>query len=155
MAHVATGTNADDAVAGFRPGIRAAAERGAVTPLRDAGLTKAQVREASPALGPGHLGQAGRRLPVQPGRVRRGGDAARLARVERAEAALRAALAAPASRCATCGCATSATARPGSSSTRGARRPAAPGGGGRSTLGVRAEGFTEVGSTRGGSAPAR
>jgi uncharacterized protein len=47
LAAVATGTNADDAVAGFRPGIRAAAERGAVTPLRDAGLTKAQVREAS------------------------------------------------------------------------------------------------------------
>ena len=34
-------------VAGFRPGIRAADERGAVTPLRDAGLTKAQIREAS------------------------------------------------------------------------------------------------------------
>src|SRR3954468_205378 len=47
LAHVATGTNADDAVAGFRPGIRAAAERGAIAPLRDAGLTKAQVREAS------------------------------------------------------------------------------------------------------------
>lgn len=47
LAHVATGTNADDAVAGFRPGIRAAAERGAITPLRDAGLTKHQVREAS------------------------------------------------------------------------------------------------------------
>jgi pyridinium-3,5-biscarboxylic acid mononucleotide sulfurtransferase len=47
LAAVATGTNADDARAGFRPGIRAAAERGAVTPLRDAGLTKAQVREAS------------------------------------------------------------------------------------------------------------
>ena len=47
LSAVATGTNADDAVAGFRPGIRAAAERGAVTPLRDAGLTKAQVREAS------------------------------------------------------------------------------------------------------------
>jgi len=47
FAAVATGTNADDARAGFRPGIRAAAERGAVTPLRDAGLTKAQVREAS------------------------------------------------------------------------------------------------------------
>jgi uncharacterized protein len=47
LAHVATGTNADDAVAGFRPGIRAAAERGAITPLRDAGLTKAQVRAAS------------------------------------------------------------------------------------------------------------
>jgi uncharacterized protein len=44
---VATGTNADDALAGFRPGIAAAAERGAVTPLLDAGLTKAQVREAS------------------------------------------------------------------------------------------------------------
>jgi uncharacterized protein len=47
VAAVATGTNADDVVAGFRPGIRAAAERGAVTPLRDAGLTKAQVRAAS------------------------------------------------------------------------------------------------------------
>ncbi len=47
LAHVATGTNADDAVAGFRPGIRAAAERGALTPLADAGLTKAQVRAAS------------------------------------------------------------------------------------------------------------
>ncbi len=47
LAAVATGTNADDAVAGFRPGIRAAADRGAATPLLDAGLTKAQVREAS------------------------------------------------------------------------------------------------------------
>jgi len=47
LAGVATGTNADDAVAGFRPGIRAAADRGALTPLLDAGLTKAQVREAS------------------------------------------------------------------------------------------------------------
>jgi uncharacterized protein len=45
LAHVATGTNADDLVAGFRPGIRAAAERGAVTPLRR--LTKQQVRDAS------------------------------------------------------------------------------------------------------------
>jgi uncharacterized protein len=47
LAHVATGTNADDVVAGFRPGIRAAAQRGAATPLLDAGLTKAQIREAS------------------------------------------------------------------------------------------------------------
>ena len=47
LARVATGTNADDAVAGFRPGIRAAHERGAVAPLRDAQLTKAQVRAAS------------------------------------------------------------------------------------------------------------
>ena len=44
---VATGTNADDAADPFRPGIRAAAERGAITPLRDAKLTKAQIREAS------------------------------------------------------------------------------------------------------------
>ena len=47
LAHVATGTNADDARAGFRPGIRAADERGAITPLRDAGLTKQQIRDAS------------------------------------------------------------------------------------------------------------
>jgi pyridinium-3,5-biscarboxylic acid mononucleotide sulfurtransferase len=47
LAAVATGTNADDALAGFRPGIRAAAERGARTPLRDAGFTKAQVRAGS------------------------------------------------------------------------------------------------------------
>jgi uncharacterized protein len=51
IAHVATGTNADDVVAGFRPGIRAAAQRGAVTPLADAGLTKADVRTASRAWG--------------------------------------------------------------------------------------------------------
>jgi uncharacterized protein len=51
IATVATGTNADDAVAGFRPGIRAAAERGAVTPLLDAGLTKNDVRAASRAWG--------------------------------------------------------------------------------------------------------
>jgi uncharacterized protein len=47
LRHVVTGTNADDLVAGFRPGIRAAAERSARTPLADAGLTKAQVREVS------------------------------------------------------------------------------------------------------------
>ena len=47
LAAIATGTNADDAVAGFRPGIRAAAERGAVTPLLDAGVSKAQVRVLS------------------------------------------------------------------------------------------------------------
>lgn len=45
--YVATGTNADDAAGGFRPGIRAAAERGAITPLRDAQLTKTQIRAAS------------------------------------------------------------------------------------------------------------
>lgn len=92
LAHVATGTNADDAVAGFRPGIRAAAERGAVTPLRDVGLTKAQVRAASRAWGlstwdkPAAACLSSRLaygIAITP---------ARLARVDRAEAALRAAL---------------------------------------------------------------
>jgi uncharacterized protein len=45
--HIATGTNADDAKAGFRPGIRAAAERAALTPLLDAGLSKTAIRAAS------------------------------------------------------------------------------------------------------------
>jgi uncharacterized protein len=90
--HVATGTNADDAVAGFRPGMRAAAERGAVTPLRDAGLTKAQVRTASRRLGlptwdkPAAACLSSRiayGVAITP---------ARLARVDRAESALRAAL---------------------------------------------------------------
>ncbi|GLW73257.1 ExsB family transcriptional regulator [Kitasatospora phosalacinea] len=47
LAHVATGTNADDLADRFRPGIRAAAGHGVVTPLAAAGLTKAQVRAAS------------------------------------------------------------------------------------------------------------
>ncbi|MFJ9864325.1 ATP-dependent sacrificial sulfur transferase LarE [Streptomyces sp. NPDC101165] len=49
FAHVATGTNADDRVDRFRPGIRAAARHGVVTPLADAGLTKDQVRAVSRA----------------------------------------------------------------------------------------------------------
>lgn len=89
LAHVATGTNADDAVAGFRPGIRAAAERGAATPLLDAGLTKPQIREASRRWGlvtadkPALACLASRiayGVPVTP---------SRLARVDRAETALR------------------------------------------------------------------
>lgn len=92
MPHVATGTNADDAVAGFRPGIRAAHERGAVTPLRDAGLTKAQIRHASRELGlstwdkPAAACLSSRiayGIQISPDRLRR---------VERAEATLRAAL---------------------------------------------------------------
>jgi uncharacterized protein len=94
FAHVATGTNADDALAGFRPGIRAAAERGAATPLRDAGFTKDQVRAASRSW----------ELPTwdKPAaaclssRVAYGIEVSpfRLGRVERAEAAVRAVLAA-------------------------------------------------------------
>jgi uncharacterized protein len=94
FAAVATGTNADDARAGFRPGIAAAAELGAVTPLLDAGLTKAQVREASRAW----------ELPTwdKPAAACLSSRIAfgvavteeRLARVERAEAAAREALSA-------------------------------------------------------------
>ena len=46
-ATVVTGTNADDHRAGFRPGIRAAAERGVREPLAETGLTKEQVRAVS------------------------------------------------------------------------------------------------------------
>lgn len=42
-ARVLVGTNADD-LGDYRPGIRAASEHGALTPLADAGLTKADVR---------------------------------------------------------------------------------------------------------------
>jgi pyridinium-3,5-biscarboxylic acid mononucleotide sulfurtransferase len=94
LRHVATGANADDAVAGFRPGMRAAAERGAVTPLLDAGLSKAEVREVSRRWGlptwdkPAAACLSSRiayGLRITP---------ARLARVEGAERALRARLAA-------------------------------------------------------------
>jgi uncharacterized protein len=91
--HVLTGTNADDVAAGFRPGIRAAAERGAVTPLLDAGLTKDQVRRASRDWGlPTWDKPAAACLSS---RIAFGVEvtAARLNRVEQAERALRRALA--------------------------------------------------------------
>lgn len=46
---VVTGTNADDVAAGWRPGIRAAAERQAGTPLADVGMDKDAVRSLSRA----------------------------------------------------------------------------------------------------------
>lgn len=93
FASVATGTNADDAVAGFRPGIRAAAERGARTPLRDAGLTKGQVRAASRAWGLATWDKPA--AACLSSRIAYGVEVTpfRLARVERAEAAVRALLA--------------------------------------------------------------
>src|SRR4051794_8328809 len=93
IADVVTGTNADDLRAGFRPGIRAAAERGAWAPLARAGMTKADVRAAARRWGlpladkPAAACLASRiayGVPV---------SAERLARVEAAEAGLRAALA--------------------------------------------------------------
>jgi pyridinium-3,5-biscarboxylic acid mononucleotide sulfurtransferase len=92
LAHVATGTNADDVVAGFRPGIRAAAERGAITPLRDAGLTKQQIREASRTWGlPTWDKPAAACLSS---RVAYGIEVSpfRLARIERAEVSVRSVL---------------------------------------------------------------
>src|SRR3954451_4954210 len=47
IADVVTGTNADDVRARFRPGIKAAADRGAWAPLARAGLTKDDVRAAA------------------------------------------------------------------------------------------------------------
>ena len=94
IADVVTGTNADDLRAGFRPGIRAAAERGAWAPLARAGLTKDDVRATARRWGlpladkPAAACLASRiayGVPV---------SAAGLARVEAAETALRAALAA-------------------------------------------------------------
>jgi uncharacterized protein len=91
---VVTGTNADDLRAGFRPGIRAAAERGAWAPLARAGMTKDDVRAAAHRWGlpladkPAAACLASRIAYGVP--VSAGG----LARVEAAESALRAALAA-------------------------------------------------------------
>lgn len=90
---VVTGTNADDAVAGFRPGMRAAAERGAETPLRDVGLTKAQIRAASAAWGLATWDKPA--AACLSSRIAYGIEVtpSRLARVERAEVGVRQALA--------------------------------------------------------------
>src|SRR4051795_1119019 len=92
IADVVTGTNADDLRAGFRPGIRAAAQRGAWAPLARAGMTKDDVRAAAHRWG----------LPLADkpaaaclaSRIAYGVQvsAEGLARVESAEASLRAAL---------------------------------------------------------------
>ncbi|SHN18626.1 asparagine synthase-related protein [Actinacidiphila paucisporea] len=89
---VATGTNATDVADRFRPGIAAAARRGARTPLADAGLGKAAVREVArlwslPTWDKPAMACLSSRiaygLQITPGR---------LARVERAEVLVRAAL---------------------------------------------------------------
>jgi uncharacterized protein len=92
LAHVATGTNADDLADRFRPGIRAASQLGALTPLANAGLTKKQVRAAARRWGltiwdkpasPCLSSRVAYGVPITP---------ERLARVDAAEAALRAVL---------------------------------------------------------------
>jgi uncharacterized protein len=89
---LATGTNADDAADPYRPGVRAGRERGVLTPLLDAGLTKADVRAISR-----DWGLATWEKPATPclaSRIRHGVpvDPPRLARVDRAERAVAALL---------------------------------------------------------------
>ncbi|HEV3124274.1 MAG TPA: ATP-dependent sacrificial sulfur transferase LarE [Candidatus Dormibacteraeota bacterium] len=50
LAAICDGTNADD-LGDFRPGQRAARDAGVISPLAEAGMTKAQVRDASRAMG--------------------------------------------------------------------------------------------------------
>ncbi len=87
---VAYGENADDLRRPDRPGARAAREHGVLTPLADAGLTKADVRAVARLLGvpsaakpaaPCLASRIPHHVPVSP---------ARLAQVERAEAAVQA-----------------------------------------------------------------
>src|SRR5262249_31920391 len=94
FAAVATGTNASDVAAGFRPGIRAAAERGARTPLADLALDKEAGRGIARHWGLSTWGKPAAAclssriaygVAISPGRA---------ARVERAEAAVRRLLAA-------------------------------------------------------------
>lgn len=90
--HILTGTNADDVAEGWRPGIRAATERGARMPLAELGLSKDQVRSISK-----HWGLLGYDRPASPclsSRVAYGIEisADRLARIDRAETAVRDAL---------------------------------------------------------------
>jgi len=87
--HVLDGLNADDDVAD-RPGVRAARERAVRSPLREAGLTKAEVREASHRLG---LATAAKpAAPCLASRIPHGTAVTRrrLEQIARAEAGLRA-----------------------------------------------------------------
>ncbi|MET8995553.1 ATP-dependent sacrificial sulfur transferase LarE [Amycolatopsis sp. NPDC004169] len=86
---VATGTNADDAIDPFRPGIRAGDELGVHTPLRTLGLSKEDVRTI--ARGWGLVWADKPAAPCLASRVRYGIPitTATLARVERAESAVR------------------------------------------------------------------
>jgi uncharacterized protein len=86
---LATGTNADDAVDPFRPGIRAGDKIGVATPLRALRLSKQEVRAIAR-----HWGLPWADKPAAPclaSRVRYGVPitTANLARVERAEVAVR------------------------------------------------------------------
>lgn len=89
---IATGTNADDLRDPHRPGLRAGVERGVVTPLADAGLSKQDIRAASRTWGLPTWDKP--QSPCLASRIAYGVavDAPRLARVDRAERSVRAAL---------------------------------------------------------------
>ena len=86
---VATGTNASDVAEGFRPGIRAAAERGARAPLAELGVTKETVRALARLWSLPTWDKPA--MACLSSRIAYGLEisAPRLARVERAEAAIR------------------------------------------------------------------
>ncbi len=89
LRHVAVGTNADDLAEPHRPGLRASAERGIVTPLADVGLGKADVRAASRDWGLATWDKP--QAACLASRIAYGVavDPERLARIDRAEAAAR------------------------------------------------------------------
>jgi uncharacterized protein len=88
LARVCLGTNLDD-LSDHRPGLRAADEQGAAHPLVDAGISKAEVREMSRALGLPTWNKP--QMACLSSRIPYGTEItpARLARVERFEEALR------------------------------------------------------------------
>jgi uncharacterized protein len=87
---LATGTNADDAVDPFRPGIRAGDELGVHTPLRTLGLSKEDVRAIARRWGLAWADKPA--APCLASRVRYGIPitTATLARIEQAESVVRA-----------------------------------------------------------------
>lgn len=87
--HLAFGMNADDA-GDYRPGQRAAAEHGVVAPLKDAGLTKADIRQLAQSAGYSLWDRPA--SPCLSSRVEYGRDvtAEVLQQIETAEASLRA-----------------------------------------------------------------
>jgi uncharacterized protein len=88
LEYVADGSNSDDLI-DFRPGARAAAEHGVVSPLQDVGMTKAEIRSVGRSLGLPNWNRPS--MACLASRFPYGEPItdAKLARVESAEASLR------------------------------------------------------------------
>ena len=80
LAHVVNGTNLDD-LGDYRPGLEAAKHAGVRSPLVEAGFSKDDVRRVAARHRPRGLGQARRRVPLEPHPLRH----ARHARAPRAD----------------------------------------------------------------------